>query len=158
MGNRYTYWPERLGQKIACPVVNLALAGATVETAHKQANRISKSQSLVIVEIGGNDLLGNTKAKDFKKNLDELIASLVPDQQVLMFELPLYPFRNEFGQAQREVVKKYGIHMLPKRIFADILGTQNATIDGLHLSQTGHDRAATILSEIISVRSDVLQN
>ncbi len=70
--------------------------------------------------------------------------------EVLLFELPLFPFRNAYGRAQRAVVRKHGIAMLPKRFFADVLGTRDGTLDGLHLSQAGHDAMAEIIAEVLS--------
>jgi len=42
--------------------------------------------------------------------------------------------------------------MLPKRDFARVLGTANGTLDGLHLSQAGHDAMARIMAETIQER------
>lgn len=151
MGERYIYWPELLSQKTSCQVVNLAKAGSTVATAIKQAAGIVESDALVIIEIGGNDLLGDTDAADFYKRLDLLVGSLASEHQILMLELPLYPFQNAFGTAQRNVAMKYGIQMLPKKNFAQVLGEAGGTIDGLHLSQSGHDAMAVVIGNVITV-------
>jgi lysophospholipase L1-like esterase len=68
---------------------------------------------------------------------------------VLVLELPLFPFQNAYGRAQRKVVAKHGVAMLPKRYFARVLGAENGTLDGLHLSQAGHDAMARIIAETI---------
>lgn len=150
MGTRHRCWPEVLDDEIAFRVVNLAQPGATVESAIVQAKGIVESPSLVIVEIGGNDLLGGTEASVFHSKLDTLVSSLCASRhQVLVVELPLFPFRNAFGRAQRTVVAKYDVAMLPKRYFTKVLGTDNGTLDGLHLSQEGHDAMARIMAEVI---------
>ncbi len=150
MGTGHQCWPEVLRNVTGYPVVNLAKAGATVESAQAQAQGIAEPGSVVIVEIGGNDLLGGTPASVFREQLDSLISSLHADHhQVLMLELPLFPFRNAFGAAQRCMVRKYDIQLLPKRCFADVLGTKDGTLDGLHLSQEGHNRMAEILAGVL---------
>jgi lysophospholipase L1-like esterase len=86
----------------------------------------------------------------FHSTLDALVASLRANQhQVLILELPLFPFQNAIGRAQRQVVAEHGVAMLPKRYFARVLGTENGTLDGLHLSQAGHDAMARIIAKVI---------
>lgn len=150
MGTKDRCWPAVLAEMTPFRIVNLAQPGATVESARVQAQGVSDPRSLVVVEIGGNDLFGETDASSFRRTLDALVSSLCSNQhQVLLFELPLFPFQNAFGQAQREVAAKYGVAMLPKRDFARVLGTENGTLDGLHLSQVGHDAMARIIADVI---------
>lgn len=150
MGTKHRCWPTVLGDMTPLRVVNLAQPGATAGSAIAQANGITESHSLVIVEIGGNDLLGGKDASTFGSTLGTLVSSLCSDQhQVLVVELPLFPFQNAFGKAQRDVVAKHGVAMLPKRYFSRVLGTKNGTLDGLHLSQEGHDAMAKIMAGVI---------
>lgn len=150
MGNHLRCWPEVMQEITGYPVVNLAQAGATIESALVQAQDITEPGSVVIVEIGGNDLLGETSAAAFRERLDRLMTSLYADHhQVLMLELPLYPFRNAFGAAQRSIASQYHVNLLPKRRFADVLRTRDGTIDGLHLSQEGHNRMAEIIAGVL---------
>jgi acyl-CoA thioesterase I len=150
MGTKHKCWPLVLSDMTSRPVVNLAQAGATCQSALKQAKGISEGKAVVIVEIGGNDLLGNTDATTFRDQLDVLLSMLRSHHhQVLMLELPLFPFQNAFGQAQRAVAATYGVVLLPKRCIATVLGTGNGTLDGLHLSQVGHDAMAGIIASAI---------
>jgi acyl-CoA thioesterase-1 len=143
-------WPVVLGELTSFRVVNLAQPGATVKSALVQTKGIKESRAVVIVEIGGNDLLGETAAAEFRDTLDTLVSSLRANQhQILLLELPLFPFKNAFGRAQRDVVSKYGVAMLPKRCLAAALGAQNGTLDGLHLSQAGHNALAGILAGVM---------
>ena len=151
MGTKHLCWPVVLAETTPLRVVNLAQPGATVASAIIQARGISEPHSLVIVEIGGNDLLGGTDAETFRTKLDTLVSSLRSDQHdVLVLELPLFPFQNAYGRAQRDVVRKHGAAMLPKRFFARVLGTENGTLDGLHLSQPGHDAMAEIIANVLN--------
>lgn len=151
MGTKHRCWPEVLDDMTPLRVVNLAQPGATVESAIAQAKGISDPESLVIVEIGGNDLLGGTTAQAFHTTLDALVSSLRSDRHdVLLLELPLFPFQNAYGVAQRDVARKHGCAMLPKRYFARVLGTQDGTLDGLHLSQAGHDAMAEIIADVLN--------
>lgn len=139
-------WPEVLQEMLGTRVVNLARAGATVEGAIQQASNIAEANSLVIVEIGGNDLLGTTKAPAYYESLNRLVGSLVEEHQVLLVELLLFPFQNAYGKAQRRVAAEYGISLLPKKYFTAVLALPNSTSDGLHLTQKGHDAMAAMVS------------
>ncbi len=66
MFTEHRCWPAVLDEITPLQVVNLAQPGATVVCALSQAGGISERQSLVIVEIGGNDLLGETPAHEFQ--------------------------------------------------------------------------------------------
>lgn len=66
-------WTDLLADEHEVDVINLAVAGATCQTALSQARQIRTENALVLLEIGGNDLLGNQSAKDFGKDLKALI-------------------------------------------------------------------------------------
>ena len=150
IGTKHRSWPTVLEETTTLCVVNLARPGATVESAIVQAEGIAESNAVVIVEIGGNDLLGGADAATFASRLETLISSLCSNgHQVLVVELPLFPFQNAFGKAQRNVTKKHNAAMLPKRCFAKVLGTRDGTLDGLHLSQKGHNAMAKVIAAVI---------
>ena len=150
IGTDHQCWPEVLGRVSNHKVVNLAKAGAKISTANVQAKAIAQGKSLVIIEMGGNDLLGGTTAKAFYESLDRVIASLSnAGHHILMIELPLIPFKNAYGKAQRSIAGKYNITMLPKRYFTKVFATQEGTLDGLHLSQSGHNLMAQIIHKVI---------
>jgi len=150
IGNKERCWPSILEEMTHLSVVNLAQAGATTDRALKQAQAIQHPASLVIVEIGGNDLLGDKDASTFETELDALLTLLRTDQhQVLVLELPLFPFRNAYGTAQRRIIIKHKSAMLPKRLFTQVLGTDHGTLDGLHLSQAGHHAMAALIADVL---------
>jgi len=153
IGSKERAWPEVLAERTPLTVANLAQPGATVETALKQAARIDKPGALVIVEIGGNDLLGGTDSQLFHQQLDQLLSKItVGGNQIVMFEIPLIPFHNSFGIAQRNLAKKYHATLLPKSFLTSIFGIKGGTLDGLHLSQAGQDALAGKIQEVIRVK------
>jgi acyl-CoA thioesterase-1 len=142
-------WPRILHQRHRVNVVDLAQPGATTASAVTQSQRISENNALIVVEIGGNDLLGTTPAKEFERDLDRLLTRAArPGNAVLMFELPLFPFQNAYGRAQRRLAAKHRVALIPRHRFAKIIGRSDATVDGLHLSEKGHDLMAELIWEI----------
>ena len=148
--SRNATWPALLAHDTGLDVVNLAQAGATTLTARQQAENIPPDAGLVILEIGGNDLLRYGDSQAFRTNLDQLLADVArPGRSLFMFELPLLPTFNAFGQAQRDLAAQYSVTLIPKRRFARILTSGGATLDGLHLSPPGHEKLATLIRQIL---------
>jgi acyl-CoA thioesterase-1 len=143
-------WPDVLADISHFKVINLAKPAASVETGLDQSAGIVGSNSLVLVEIGGNDLLGYSDSKTFYVQLDRLLAKLTAgNNQVVVFELPLLPFCNAFGKAQRNLAKKYNVTLIPKHYMTDVFGLKGGTLDGLHLSQKGHDALANSIDRLL---------
>ncbi|MCA9196148.1 MAG: acyl-CoA thioesterase [Planctomycetales bacterium] len=143
-------WPTRLLQDRQIIVNDLSEPGATVGSAlqHSQLSQIPPG--IVLFELGGNDILGSTTPEKFAVTLEELlVATSREDCQLVMFELPLPPFYNRFGQIQRRLARKYDVQLVPKRVFLSILGDQNATIDSIHLTPAGHQRMADTVWNLV---------
>jgi acyl-CoA thioesterase I len=144
-------WPTRLGEITSVTVSNYAQAGATCRSAIKQLDELPK-QCVVVVEIGGNDLLGGRSAAEFRADLDRLLTEAQsPEREVVMFELPLPPLFHGYGYAQRELADEYNVGLIPRRLLASILFSQDATLDSIHLSNDGHRQLARRVAEFLSL-------
>jgi lysophospholipase L1-like esterase len=62
-----------------------------------------------------------------------------------MLELPLPPIYNGYGEIQRRLARKYGVPLVPKRFFAQVLAGSDSTVDGLHLGPAGHRKMANMI-------------
>ncbi|MEI6972079.1 MAG: GDSL-type esterase/lipase family protein [bacterium] len=143
IGTSEKTWPEVMSGISGRSVVNLAQAGAVITAAERQVQRIKETNALVLIEIGGNDmLLFKMDSRKFYSQLDHLLAGLQGKHRLAMFELPLFPFANGIGAAQRELADKYHVTLIPKKAMTTVFATSGATLDELHLSQKGHDMMA----------------
>lgn len=145
-------WPEVLAAETGVEVVNLAHAGATAASSLPDVAKIPEGKT-VLIEIGGNDLLGGAKGELFLKDLDALLAAVAArnPRRMVIFQLPLPPFRSAYSRAQRELARKYHAALLPRSVLADVLGMEGGTVDGLHLSQKGHDALARAVARTLRV-------
>lgn len=144
-------WPVQLDKTCRVNVKNLARPGAQVIEGVRMATDLTDSDRLVLIEIGGNDLLMGTSSDEYGSALDALLSRVTaPNRTVAMFELPLLPNKIAYGQIQRRLSAKYHVSLVPKRYFAQVLGGANATTDGLHLSTSGARRMATLVAQIVS--------
>ncbi len=147
---RIITWPERLAQAHAIDVRDHSAAGATVQTAARQAAAIGADERLVLLEIGGNDLLGGTTPEAFEVGLARLLALVGrPGRSVVMLELPLVPGWHRFGLIQRRLCARAGVILIPKRVLAALLLADGATVDSIHLSNAGQDRLARTIWALI---------
>jgi acyl-CoA thioesterase I len=152
-------WPTVLGQMTGIPIKNLSRPGASTAEGEAMAAGVITEDRLVVIELGGNDLLSGVPSVEFEHNLGLLLAKLIaPGRTVVMFELPLLPNRIAYGRIQRRLASKYGVRLIPKRYFAYVLAGADATVDGLHLSQMGAQKMASLVAEVLSltVKSSVL--
>lgn len=102
-------WPQLLGDSAMLKVRSFSAGGAKVEDALAGARRINQDDALVIIEIGGNDLLSGTSIPKFREGLEKLMALAYGQRRIVaMVELPLPPFYNRYGIAQRALAKYSG--------------------------------------------------
>lgn len=151
IGGTEKNWPDVWASRSGRDVTNLARPGATVSNAlNYQLAGINSPNAIIFIEIGGNDLMGTTTSKEFHSHLDQLLSGLhEAGHQLVMFEIPLLPLCNSYGRSQRTLAEKYGVILIPKRFLIDVFETKGATLDGLHLSQIGHDEMARRVHEMV---------
>lgn len=146
-------WPKRLASR-GVAVRDFSRMGATARAAIAQASQID-GPGVVLIEIGGNDLLGpgsGASSQAFEADLDRMLAASVGEGRTLvMLELPLPPFANGYGEVQRRLARRYGAVLIPKRLFLRILLTDDATVDGIHLSDNGQDMSAALVSRVLGI-------
>jgi acyl-CoA thioesterase-1 len=142
-------WPGLIMLNEGINVRNLSFPGDTLKTAnHRWVVELPHNQ-VVLVELGGNDILGGTSTKNFEQELDRLLRRLVQDNYVIMFELPLPPFCQEYGRIQRQVAARHCVTLIPKRFLLSVIAEDSSTVDSLHLNQRGHAKFAAELWLII---------
>jgi acyl-CoA thioesterase I len=141
-------WPSIFQAHTNIPVVNLSAAGDETSDAILKTKKLSDQDTLVLLEIGGNDLLGGVPASEFAARLDRLLAACAaPNRTLIMFELPLLPHRIGYGQAQRRLAARYHVQLIPKRYLVEAF--RAGTSDGLHLSPAGAQRMAALVDSLL---------
>ncbi len=136
-------WPRWL---VDVETVNHARAGANTHQALRQAEEITDDDCIVLIEIGGNDLLSGTSSGEFRTKLEALLKRVRrPQRRIVMFELPLLPYCIGYGWAQRDLARRYDVQLIPRRDFARVVLRGDTTIGGLHLSRNGHAQMADLV-------------
>lgn len=145
-----TPWPGLVEQHRNLPVLNLAIAGATIRTAlDRELPQVPGAADCVLIEIGGNDMLQNRDAAVFATQLDQLLSSLQqPGRTLVMFELPSMPWKGQHVLAQRSLARRYGALLIPRRLFVSVMGNHDHSLDGVHLNAAGHEAMAQLVENI----------
>ena len=143
-------WPIQLGKQHAVQITNLAEAGATSRDGIEQARLAKRHPGLVLVELGGNDMLGGRSARDFEIDLRQVLTTLRSDQRsVVLLEFPFLPGRNAWGVIQRRLASEFGCALISKSQLVDVLAAPGSTVDTLHLSEVGHGRMGSMIWQTI---------
>lgn len=143
-------WPSLLAREHNLQIQDISHVSETASSALKRAMSHPITASVVIIEIGGNDILGTTTAAQFERDLNALMTFLTATgRQIVMFELPLPPFYHEYGCAQRTIAAKHHVDLIPKRIFLSVISDRQATLDTIHLSQSGHHRMVDCVWRVV---------
>ncbi len=136
-------WPRLMARQHDLMIQDISHVGETVASAIKRVKSQQIESPIVILEIGGNDILGSTTPAQFARDLDTLLSHLeAKDRQLVMFELPLPPLYHEFGRIQRNVAARYNATMIPKRVLLSVIAGSESTLDSIHLTQSGHQLMA----------------
>jgi lysophospholipase L1-like esterase len=145
-------WPKLLERGHGIHVDNLAFSGAQSASAAKRVGSEDLTGALVLLEIGGNDLLGAVSTIDFEHGLERLLSLVCrDDNSVVMLELPLPPLYNGYGEVQRRLAQKHHVLLIPKRYFAGVLASAGDRVDGVHLSAAGHKKMCEMLWTLLSL-------
>jgi acyl-CoA thioesterase-1 len=147
-------WPGEFEKLTGVPVHNLAQAGAQVADGPALARRLAPEDRLVLVELGGNDLIANVPAADFERGLRATLEAIdaapratgVGGRTLVMFELPLLPHMVGYGRIQRRLAREFGVTLIPRRHLTEVLAGAGATSDGLHLAPAGARRMAEVVA------------
>lgn len=143
-------WHERMAEKHNIEIKSYSVGGAKVSTMFNSAARIQDEDALILLEIGGNDILRRTALKQYESDLEKLLQIVCkPGRTVVMFGLPAPPFFPEIVSIQRSLSEKYGVILIPRRYFSSMLAGNENSVDGLHLSNSGHERMANMIWELL---------
>jgi lysophospholipase L1-like esterase len=139
-------WPERLGAMRGLDVANLSLPSETTMTALQRLDELVASAdetTLVILQIGGNDLLSRVPARELEQRLEVITSAAVSrGARVALVELPALPGRWRYPAAQRRVARRDSVLLIPRRELVAALTCRGCVSDGLHLTDRGHEEMA----------------
>ncbi len=157
LNDRDDTWPQQLSRRCDAIVWDASQQGATLKSARRQLAALGDSGNLLILEIGGNDLLEGLSMDQFAADLEQLLQDAAgTSRPIVMFELPLPPLCHRYGYHQRRLARKYGVWLIPKRELVGVLTTSGSTVDGIHLSDAGQARLAELVQRTLRLPDSIV--
>lgn len=141
-------WVDRLDGSSAVNFINFSMpsdtTGSVLQSQIPELDPNVCRSCGVLIELGGNEMLGDGSAREYERNLRALIEESRNRgaELVWLVELPPLPLRWSWAAVQRRTARETDTTLIPRRILASILVEEANTYDGLHLTDRGHGSLA----------------
>lgn len=143
-------YPAQLSLLIGVPILNRGVRGETASEALRrlEAGVLRLDPALVLVCLGGNDLLQRRDADETFAALEEIVSRLVEGGAMVVLlgveGLPL--ISDDFGARYEELATKYACLYIPD-ILDGIMGRGELMADNVHPNQAGYARIAARIAD-----------
>lgn len=143
-----TTYPERLAERIGRPVINAGVPGDTTADALARIETVlSQDPWLVIVELGGNDLLRQVPIERVEANLTAIVERLLAARSVVVLVEIHGPFGGgRYADLFERLGDKYHVPVLEDAL-PDILSDPKLKSDEIHPNAAGYTKLADRVSE-----------
>lgn len=140
-------YPSVLGTVLGRMIYNWGTPGDTTAQALSKCVRFENQKfGIVVVTIGGNDILQRVRWEETEKNLRLIFERLQESGAVVVFTGvtgPLNPTRNKL---YRKICRQLGVHYIPE-ILDGITDDPALRADGVHPNSQGYRIMADRISE-----------
>ena len=145
-------FPSLIGKTLNVPIINAGISGNTTHDALLRIDNdvISKNPSVVVVELGGNDLLEQVDTRETTKNLDLILSKIKPTgAKIVILGTKFYLFQEEYEADWTSLAKKYNAAFVPD-ILDGVITDQSLKSDDIHPNAKGYQKIAEKLIPIIA--------
>ena len=131
------------------PVKIFGTPGDTTGNGLKKINKLKDAKpSLVILTLGGNDILKRRKLDETKANLEKLFSTLQSWGHTVVYTEVLSVMDGKRHQMHLELCKQYKIPIVPDILSGMLSSTEYMQSDSIHPSENG---CQLIAERIVSV-------
>lgn len=148
-------YPSVLASKTGWQVENLGVNGDTSQDVLSRLSMVvDKNPKLVLLGVGGNDVLRRVNPTTTKNNLTQIIQTLQAKQiPVVLIAQPHLSASALFGKASdnpvyQQVADDTGVPLLPK-VWSEILSDNSLKSDQIHANAMGYAYFADKLHEFL---------
>ncbi len=133
-------YPRQLSGLIGMPVINAGVDGDTTADAwaRLQKDVLEKSPKIVIVILGGNDLLKGVKKEDAFSNLKKIVEGIKAKGALVVIggiDIPL--LGRGYGDAYKVLSREAGAVLIPN-VYSGLLGREYLMSDPIHPNDKGY--------------------
>ncbi|HXU34155.1 MAG TPA: GDSL-type esterase/lipase family protein [Thermoanaerobaculia bacterium] len=143
-----TTYPERLAERIGRPVINAGVPGDTTADALARIEpMLAENPWLVIVELGGNDLLQQVPIERTEANLSAIVERLLAARTVPVLIEIHGPFGGgRYADLFERLGDKYHVPVLEDAL-PEILSDRTLKSDEIHPNAAGYEKLAQAVYE-----------
>ncbi|MCB1053972.1 MAG: arylesterase [Acidobacteria bacterium] len=157
-GKGATY-PQLLGERLGIEVINDGIPGDTTEDGVTRLDDLLELDPwLVVVELGGNDLLDRRPAAAVEDNLRTILETLLDHRILPVLVAVDAPLGYDYDDLFERLAKEYRIP-LENKALAKILRSPGLKADPIHPNAKGYEilaeRVAKVLEPILVARRKV---
>jgi len=145
-------FPSIIGRTLNVPIVNVGVKGRTTHDALLRVNEdvISKNPSMVVIELGSNDLLERVDSQVTKRNFEQILSKIKPTgAKIVILDLKFILFQETYQTDWADLAQKYNAAYVPD-ILEDIITDRGLKFDDIHPNAKGYQKIAEKLTPIIA--------
>ncbi len=147
--SRKDAYPNQLANRLGTEVINAGVPGETSSEALLRLEEVlAHDPWLVIVELGGNDLLQRRPIGETEASMREIVEGLLAARVLpLLVEIDS-PIGDTYADLFERLEADYDVPLLAD-VLPDILTTPRLKADPIHPNAAGYRRLADELAEVI---------
>ena len=145
-------FPSVIGKRLNVPIVNAGVSGSTTGDTLLRINKdvISKNPSIVVIELGSNDLLEHVDIEVSRRNFDLILSKIKQTgAKIVVLDVTFFVFDKKYETDWASLAKKYNAIFVPN-ILEGVITDPSLKFDDIHPNAKGYQKIAEKLSPIIA--------
>jgi len=143
-------WPSRVAAMLGLQVENRGVAGDTTAAALARLERdvLALGPDVVIVGLGGNDVMRGVAPEVTRANLEAIVARLHEEGIVVVLLGFRFPLQSAYAREVRAVARARGCLLVPD-VMDGLWGDRSRMSDSVHPNAAGYQVMAERIAEAI---------
>ena len=144
---------DRLEQRFGVSIVNAGISGNVTADGLKRLDRdvLSEDPRIVLVFLGGNDMLRKTAPESQFRDLREIVRRIQATGAFVILvglEAPPLMSSTDYGDLYEEVAREMGTGYVPNAM-GGVFGRPSLMADSIHPNAAGHEKMAKRIGDAI---------
>lgn len=143
-------WPTRVAKRLGLRLVNESVPGDTTERGLARLDALLAARPrLVIVELGGNDMMQRAGPEKVRENLDVIFKRIQSSGAMALYVSVPTPLNGKYESAWASSCREHGVWYV-RDILSGVFATPRLMVDSIHPNAEGHEIIAERMAGEIS--------